>query len=156
MTCDDVLEALVAGEPLPAAVSAHVAGCPRCTADRAHALAIARALADPVPAVPPTLRGRTLVAAAPLLARNARRATWPLAMRALAVAALPLPVVLLLDLRAVRALYDALATVLPDAVSLWVVSSWAATLTVLLALTYAAIPILAERQSGALLRSRHA
>jgi hypothetical protein len=156
MTCDDVLEALVAGEPLAAPVAAHLAACSRCAADRTHAAAIARALAEPVPAVPAMLRARTLAAAAPLLARNARRATWPLAVRALAVAALPLPLVLLLDLRAVRALYGALSTVLPDALTLWVVSSWAATLTVLLALTYAAIPILAERQSGALLRSRHA
>jgi hypothetical protein len=100
---------------------------------------------------PPGLAGRVLRAAAPLLARNARRATWPAVARALAAALVPLPLIAFFDWQIVRTAHAVLSRVLPDALSFYLVFNYTATLVLLLALTYAAVPILVERQA----RLRH-
>ena len=51
-----------------------------------------------------------------------------------------------LDFYLMRAMYGVLDALLPRALSLYVVFNYAATLTLLLALTYGMIPIVAERQ----------
>jgi hypothetical protein len=147
--CDDSLTALLFGDP---AAEAHVAACARCRAERAdveRARGLLAAAPEPVP--PPGLAGRVLRAAAPLLARNARRATWPAVARALAAALVPLPLIAFFDWQIVRTAHAVLSRVLPDALSFYLVFNYTATLVLLLALTYAAVPILVERQA----RLRH-
>jgi anti-sigma factor RsiW len=153
--CDDVLAARFLDET-DGAVEAHVATCAHCATER-EGVASVRALlaAATVPAPPPGLSAAVCRAARPLLATNTRRASRILVARALAVALLVLPVVLLADLRVGSLVYEALTALLPRALGLYVVSSWAVTVTGLLALTYAAIPIFAERQAAALSRTTH-
>jgi len=154
--CDDVLAARLLGRH-DTAVAAHVAACARCAADSGGIASVREAFAAaPVPEPAPGLSALARRAAAPLLAANARRATRALVSRALAIAILVLPIVLIVDVRLVRLMYAALTTVLPPALGLYVVSSWAVTVTGLLALTYAAIPIVAERQAIARSRTVHA
>ena len=144
--CDDIRTARLLGEALPADAAAHLRSCARCLADEAVVPGLARALAA-APVVPaPGLAARVLTAAAPLLAANARRATRRRLVRALAAALVPLPAIVLLDLSLVRAAYGVLSTVLPHALSLYVVGNYVAFLALLLALTYGAIPFLAARQ----------
>ena len=47
-----------------------------------------------------------------------------------------------------RALYEGLNAVLPSALSSYLVLTYAATLTLLLAASYAAVPLLAGREEG--------
>jgi hypothetical protein len=152
--CDDVRTALVLGGVPDAA---HLAACPECAAERPAVARVAAALsADTAPAPPPALAARVRRAAGPLLERNAHRLAWRALARALGAALLPLPVILFLDVQALRAAYALLRSVLPDGLSLYVVFNQAATVTLLLALSYAAIPILAERQVRLRWRESHA
>ena len=123
--CDEVRTMLLSGRALDAGSASHLAGYA-------------------VPA-PPSPAG-VLAAAAPLLARRARHAAWRALGRAVAAALVPLPLVLLVDVYVVRAAYGVLQALLPRALSLYVVFNYAATLTLLLAVTYAMVPIVAERQ----------
>ena len=126
---------------------AHVAVCPRCAADAAAIRRVAGALGADVASVPPpALAARVHRAAGPLLARNARRAAWPAVGRALAAALLLLPLIVFVDVQALRAAYAVLTHVLPGGLGAYVVFNHAATLTLLLGIAYGAIPILAERQ----------
>ena len=148
--CDEGLTALLFGDA--AAAAAHLAGCARCRMERADVERVRGVLAAaPEPVPPPGLAARVLRAAAPLLARNARRATWPAVARALVAALLPLPLIAFFDWQIVRTAHAVLSRVLPDALSFYLVFNYAATLVLLLALTYAAVPILVERQA----RLRH-
>ena len=145
--CDDMLTTLLFRGAPDADVAAHLTACPRCRAESAAIEGLERALAAaPVPAPPPALARRVLAAAAPLLARNARRAAWPTLARALAAALLPLPVILLLDFYLVRFAFGLLTAILPTALGAYLAFNYAATLALLLALTYAAIPIFVEHQ----------
>jgi len=157
--CQDVLTALLLGQA-DASVLAHVRTCPRCRAEEPALRTLAtRLAADLGPAPPPSLAPRVLAAAAPLLARNARRAawrtTWPAVARALAAALLPLPAILVFDVALVRAIYALLGAVLPHGLSLYLVVNHAALLVLLLTLTYAAVPVLAARQARLLLQDGH-
>jgi hypothetical protein len=148
--CDEGLTALLFGDA--AAAAAHLAGCARCRMERADVERVRGVLAAaPEPVPPPGLAARVLRAAAPLLARNARRATWPAVARALVAALLPLPLIAFFDWQIVRTAHAVLSRVLPDALSFYLVFNYTATLVLLLALTYAAVPILVERQA----RLRH-
>jgi hypothetical protein len=156
MDCDDVRTALLLGGAPDAAVTSHLAACPRCAGERVVVGRLAAALAaDTVPAPPSSLAAELRRAAAPLLERNARRAAWPALGRALAAGLLPLPAILFVDFHALRAAYAMLSSILPGALSLYVVFNYAATLTLLLALSYSAIPILAERQVRGRRRESH-
>jgi len=146
--CEETLTALAFGGAPDAATAAHLALCARCRADRVQVERVTRALAaDVPPAPPPGLTARVLRAAEALLERNARRAAWPELARALAAALVPLPLVLFLDWHIVRAAYAFLSELLPGALSFYLVFNYAATLALLLALTYSAVPILVERQA---------
>ena len=158
--CDDVRVRLVLGRPLDADGRTHLAGCPGCRADEPVTRALAAALAaDAAPDPPPGLAARTLRAAAVPLARHARRAArpdWRMLARALGAAVLPLPAILYLDALLVRGAYRVLHALLPGALSLYLVCSYTVVLALLLALSYAAVPLLAERQGRHGLEGRHA
>jgi hypothetical protein len=144
--CDDVLARLLLGATLDEAAAAHVRACARCAAQAPIVRGVARALeADVVPAPPASLSARTLTAAKPVLARH-RRPEWRPHARAIAAALLPLPLVVTLDAYVARTAYRLLCAVLPSALSTYIVTSWTVTAALLLAATYAAVPLLAERQ----------
>ena len=154
--CDDVRAALVLRRVHDAALEAHVLACPRCSAEHDAVRRVAAALVDDaVPAAPPALAARVRLAAEPLLERNAQRAAWPALARALGAALLPLPAILFVDFHALRAAYQLLSSVLPGGLGFYVVFNHAATLTLLLGLSYSAIPILAERQVRLRRRESH-
>jgi hypothetical protein len=102
--------------------------------------------ASVVPAPPPDAAARACAAAAPLLAVHARRASLRSVLAPVLAALVPLPVVLLVDVVVVQALYAVLAAWLPAAVSAFVVWNYALLLVLLLATTYAAVPLLVDRQ----------
>jgi hypothetical protein len=77
-----------------------------------------------------------------MLVRLRRRAL----ARAIVVALLPLPLIVLVDALAVRAVGGLLAGLLPEAVVTYLVFHWTAALALWLALATAAVPLLAERQ----------
>jgi hypothetical protein len=109
----------------------------------------------PAPAPDPALTARVVAAARPLLAANARHATARAWLRPLLVALLPLPLLVVVDTALVRTLHAVLALALPDALSMYFAGQYALLLLLLATLGYAAIPILAERQSRALLEEGH-
>ena len=151
MTGWDVLWALFAlGRPLrrpPHTGSVRRAAQPhrrRCARRRARGRAGAHADTGD--------RGARAGAAAVPLARHARRAArpaWTAVGRAVAVAVLPLPLLVVLDALLVRGAYQVLTLVLPAGVSLYLVSTYAVVLALLLGLTYAAVPVLAAHQGRA-------
>jgi hypothetical protein len=116
-----------------------------------------RMLLGPLETPPPPhdLVPRTLAAAAPLLAAHARRAgVWAWA-RPLAVALVPLPIILAVDAALLRGLHALLSIVLPDALSTYFTAQYALLVLLLLGLAYAAVPVLADRQARAALEEAH-
>ena len=146
--CDDIREARLLGGRDQERVEAHLAVCPACRDEAGTVTALRSVLATGRALAPPAaLAARVRSAAAPLLARNARAATWRTVGRAVGAAMLPLPIVLLIDGYLVRAIYDTLSAVLPDALSLYFVLNYSVLLALLLTVAYGAIPLLAERQA---------
>jgi hypothetical protein len=139
--CEDVLEAVLLGRTLSADATRHVAECPRCAAEAPALATVATALAEPA-APPPALGARVAAAVAPALARLRQRAL----ARAIGLALLPLPLIVLVDAWAVRAVGGLLADLLPRAIATYLVFHWTAVLALWLALATAAVPLLAERQ----------
>ena len=156
MPCDDVLSAIMLGLPLPPGAAEHVDGCARCRTESALARQVAATFAAAEPQPSPALGTRVLAAAEPLLAARRRRVDWPLVLRALGAALLPLPLILVVDVALVGLAYEVLARVLPQALTTYLVANLATTLALLLALTYAAVPLLAARQQAALSEEAHA
>jgi hypothetical protein len=152
--CDTALAALLFGHAT-AGSDAHRAGCARC-ADDAPAVQAVRAAFDAAPAPVPSdaLTAHVLGLATPLLATNAHRlpaVAWPRMAAAIAVALLPLPVILLAGWRALELADRLLSAVLPPRLSFYLVATHAAVLALVLAITYGAVPLLAAHQ----LRLRH-
>jgi hypothetical protein len=146
-TCDDVLAAVLLGDTLDDAGRQHAATCERCRRELDGVRKVSARLAAWVPEEPsPALGHAVLRAAAPILAQ-ARRARWRDVARAVAAALVPLPLVVVFDVLLVRRLHAALAVLLPAGLSAYLVFNYAAMLAVLVALTYAAVPLLAERQA---------
>lgn len=116
-----------------------------------------RTLLGPLDTPPPPddLVPRTLAAAAPLLAMHARRAGVGAWARPLAVALLPLPIILAVDAALVRGLHALLSIVLPDVLSTYFAAQYALLVLLLLGLAYAAVPVLADRQARAALEDAH-
>jgi hypothetical protein len=106
-----------------------------------------------VPAMPADLSSRVLAAAAPLLAAHMHRTSVRAWLRPLVVALLPLPLVVVANVAIARALYAVLSMVLPDAVSAYLVVQHALFVLLLLGATYAAVPLLADRQARAALEA---
>jgi hypothetical protein len=112
------------------------------------------ALETPPP--PPNLTPRVLAAVAPLLAAHARRTSWRTFLRPLLVALLPLPLILVADVAIVTTLYTLLSLVLPAAVSTVLVFQYVLFVLLSLALAYAAVPLLVDRQARATFEEAHA
>jgi hypothetical protein len=154
VSCDDALAAVFLGGPCDEAMRAHLATCPRCREQEPLVGAITQAFAaSPTPEPPPGLTARVLRAAGPLLGR---RAAWPALGRAVAAALAPLPLILWIDWLVVRTAERLLSTVLPGVLSTFVVVNYSILLALLLALTYGAVPILAERQARGRRKESHA
>ena len=156
MTCDELFDAWLGRGDLPPGGAEHLAACPSCQQDAEAMTALASALrTHAAPEPPPWLSRTVLRAAAPLLAARAEPVPRP-AWRALAIALLPLPLILAVDWFLVRGAHALLSGLLPDALSLYLAGSYAVLLATLLGLTYAAVPLLAARQLRPPLEEHHA
>ncbi len=150
--CNDILARALLHDTLDATAAAHVRDCARCREMEPVVRALRRSLAADAGVAPPAaLQARVLRAAAPLLAHNARRISWSAVLRPVAAALVPLPLVLLIDAYLVRTAHEVLQTLLPSALSTYLVFNYGALVALLLTLTYGAIPLLADRQ----MRLRH-
>jgi hypothetical protein len=132
----------------------HVRGCGECrmTADDLGAIdAALGAVAVEVDASALSLR--TLAALRPEMEALAARAFWRRVVAGILAALLPLPVVLAVDALVLRAFYALLSAVLPGTLAAFVIGGMALSALLLVAVSYAAIPLLADRQLG---RSRSA
>ena len=154
ISCDDAVAAVFLGEVGDESTRAHLATCARCREHVPLMGAIAQAFAaSPVPEPPPGLTARVLRAAGPLLGR---RAAWPALGRAVAAALVPLPIIVWIDWLVVRTAERLLSAVLPGPLGTFVVVNYSILLLLLLALTYGAVPILAERQARGQREESHA
>jgi hypothetical protein len=149
--CDDVRERRFLGRATRDD-EAHLAACPDCQGAVTVLATLAATFAADRPAAPSArLAPRVLAAARPLLATRQRHAARRALATAVAAALLPLPLILMIDVWALQAIYGGLSRFFPPALSLYLVVNYAAVLALLGALTYGAIPLLAERQA----RGRH-
>ena len=156
MTCDELFDPWLHHGDLPAGGAEHLATCASCQRDAEAMTALTSALrAQAAPEPPPWLSRAVLRSAAPLLAARAEPVPGP-AWRALAIALLPLPLILAVDWFLVRGAHALLSGLLPDALSLYLAGSYAVLLATLLGLTYAAVPLLAARQLRPPLEEHHA
>ena len=148
--CDEVRERRLLGAGTPAD-AAHAATCDACrAADAAMTRVGALFAADRLEAPAPALGARVLAAARPLLVAKRRHAARRAIAAAVAAALVPLPLILLIDVWALGTIYGWLSRLLPPALSFYLVVNYAAVLALLGALTYGAIPLLAERQARGL------
>jgi hypothetical protein len=150
MDCDHRLAALLFDRVPASDAAAHEATCPRCREDAPAARAVAAVFAC-APAIAPhgRLSPGVLLAAAPMLAANARRlpaAAWRRLAAAIAVAVLPLPAILFIGWHVLEAANRLLSSVLPGSLSFYLVATHAAVLALLLGITYGAVPLLAAHQ----------
>jgi anti-sigma factor RsiW len=149
MDCDTALATVLFGRATPD-TEAHLAACPRCGTDVPHVRRVSAMLDTiPAPTAAPDLGARVRHAAAPLLAANAVRlpaVAWRRFAAAIAVAVLPLPLVLFVGWEALSTVNRLLSAVLPERLSFYLVATHAALLALLLAVTYGAVPLLAAHQ----------
>jgi len=138
-------------EDLSMRVRAHARECEECAVqpvvlDRVGAL-FAR-MPEPPPA--PSLSGRVLAAAVPLLAANAAAAYRRRLVSGVALSLAPFPLLVFFNLYLLREAYALLASWLPVEFAVWLVVGYAAMLLLICALTYASLPVLIARaRSGA-------
>jgi hypothetical protein len=148
--CDLLLAGMLFGGSAASDTAPHLATCARCRADAPAVRDVAAAFAaSAAPAPRATLAPRVLRAAAPLLAAHTRRlpaVAWPRLAAAIAVALLPLPLILLVGWQTLSVANDLLSVVLPARLSFYLVATHAAALALLLAVTYGAVPLLAAHQ----------
>ncbi|HYD49245.1 MAG TPA: hypothetical protein VEB21_12895 [Terriglobales bacterium] len=124
----------------------HLAECDECRGQRAALERISASLrASEVGVDCDRLTAGTLLCLAPAIETNAAEAFWRRVVTALVVAIIPLPLVLAWDAYLMRELHSFLQAFLPSPVATYVTFSYAALLTLLLAGTYAAIPLSAGR-----------
>lgn len=81
----------------------------------------------------------------PELQRQAIAAGWRRVAMGVLLALLPLPLVLAYNAYLLRLAYDFLSTLLPATLAAYLVLSYGASLVLLFATTYAAIPLLVQR-----------
>ena len=120
----------------------HARDCAECGQAPLPLEAISRSLTDEPVLSPAALSRRVMGAAMPLLTVRARRVYRARLVRSLLLALSPLPVIALFDAYMLREAYTALSGWLPGPVVAWVLLGYAATLLLLCALTYAALPVL--------------
>jgi len=148
--CDEVRERRLLGAGTPAD-AAHAASCDACRVDDAALTRVAAVFAaDRLEPPAPALGARVLAATRPILVAKRRHAARRAIAAAVAAALVPLPLILLIDVWALGAIYGWLSRLLPPALSFYLVVNYAAVLALLGALTYGAIPLLAERQARGL------
>jgi hypothetical protein len=136
-------------------VQEHLLECGACEAERGAVERVDGVLRASMPPVDATaMSQRVLARAVPVLQKNARAAWRRQVAAGLLVATLPLPAVLLFDAYLLRLLYGAIGTLLSTTLAAYVVLTYAAILTLLFALTYAAIPIFLARAHGSRLAPR--
>jgi len=148
--CDHILETIFLGGSLDAESAAHVQECERCQREEPVTRALAQCLATDAPLDPPAgLTTRVLEATGPLLAERARLVERPprrYLARAIIVALLPLPAILFLHAYLLQAAYAVLSSLLPAALSAYLVFNYTALIVLLITLTYGAVPLFAHRQ----------
>src|SRR5262245_22120310 len=136
-------------EQNPQCLDEHVADCAECQSHTAaihqvdHLLACSIAVVD---ADRLTANASFLLRSA--LEANAADALWRRVIAALTLALAPLPLVLVYDAFLLRAMQSVLASLVPGTVATYVIFSYAALLALLLAGTYAAIPIAMGQATG--------
>ena len=96
-----------------------------------------------VPAMAADSATRVLLATVPLLAGYAARPDWVRVRRAVVVALLALPTVVVFDAVLLQALYRVLATVLPHSISLVLTVQYGLGLLLLFGATFVLIPVVA-------------
>src|SRR4030095_13897725 len=123
-------------------IAAHLDACPRCAVEAPRVRRVTGLLDTiPAPSASPVLATHVLDAAAPPLPANAPRlpaAAWRRLAAAIAVAILPLPLILFVGWEALSAVNRLLSTVLPAAMSFYLVAPHAALLGLLVAVPYGA------------------
>lgn len=120
----------------------HIDGCADCQAAPVPLATLHRILSTGTVLVDAAqLSTRALVHLRPALERNAQRAMWKRAVAAVSVALLPLPMVVAYAAVVLWGVYTLSRTLLPPPVAAYLVGSYAATLALVVAVTYAAIPI---------------
>lgn len=146
-SCDDVRLRRLLGRLEPGD-DAHAATCEACASETSVLERVRVAFAADAPPSPsPMLGPRVLAAARPVLATRRRHAARRALAAALAAALLPLPLIVLVDVWVLQAIYGGLMRFLPPTLSFYLVVNYAAVLALLGTLTYGAIPFLAERQA---------
>jgi hypothetical protein len=125
------------------AIGSHGEECAECRADTAAVAAVLERSAPPVDAA--QLSALVLARAHAELAARAGAVFWRRLAVVLAVALIPLPVIVAADLWALGWLYALASAWLPAVVATYLVVSYGATVMVLLGSVYAAIPLLLAR-----------
>jgi hypothetical protein len=120
----------------------HADGCPECQASPLPLATIQHVLnSASVQVDVGQLSARAMAHVRFALERNAQRAMWRRAVRAVGMALLPLPVVTAYAVIVLWGVYSLAATLLPPALAAYLVGTYAAALTLMAAVTYAAIPV---------------
>ena len=136
------------GAPRGAALAAPASDCDAC---REQALPLERIAAvldrDAHPVDTALLSRAVLIHMRPMLQRATRRMFWRRLALGLALSLLPLPFVLAYDALLLQVVFAVARTILPESIALVLVFNYAALLALLLAVTYAAIPLLIARRS---------
>ena len=88
-------------------------------------------------------------------AARSDRAALARVASAVGAALIPLPLLLVVDVYALRTLHAVLSTFLPEGLTLYLVGGQALMLACLFAFAYGSIPLLAERQRRALGEASH-
>jgi hypothetical protein len=131
-----------------AVLAEHAAACDECRAAPLPLAAVERELAGyRVPLDVAALSRRVLAAVRPELQRLASVWFWRRLARVTAAALLPLPLIVLLNGWLLGLAYGWVSQLVPPALALYLVASYAAAQILLLALTYAAIPLLLAREA---------
>ncbi len=129
---------------------AHSADCPDCQERPLPLDQIAALLETAPPDIDPAGLSRHVFARLqPELQRRAGKLDWQRVAAGVLLSLLPLPFVLAYNAYVLRLAYDYLSALLPATIAAYLVLSYAASLLLLFAATYAAIPVLlVGRRSG--------
>jgi hypothetical protein len=127
-------------------LTAHAAECEACRQAPLPIDRLAGALGAGAVGVDPTrLSQLALARVRTELEGQARRAFWRRVVTGMVLSLVPLPAVLAYDAYVLRVAYDLVSVLLPAGLAAYLVLSYAASLALLFALTYAAIPLLVDR-----------
>lgn len=132
----------------PDAIREHAETCGACRDQGFDPTRVVETLAaSSIPIDTSGLASRIRTALRPELERLSRRAWRRRVLVAVAAALVPLPLVVASEWLAIGLVRSALASLVPDAVVLWIVAGQATLLALLVSATYAAIPVVAERMT---------